>query len=151
MYKGCTKLYILNNFFFSCHLRIIRSPTTNSFISYTLFNSHITIQILILIMMFREKFCFYVLYHFLNQTIENMIHTSYVAHNVCIWMKFAPLYKGVILIVQDKCSIGQDKCSNYTRQMFNFFFLSCHLRIAHSQGTYSSITHSSYTFYLTHT
>ena len=120
MYKGCTRLYILNNFlfFFSCHLRIIHSPTTNSFISCTLFNSHITIQILTLIMMFREKICFYILYHFLNQIIENMVHTSYVAHNVCIWMKFAPLYKGIILTVQGKCSIGQDKCSNYTRQMF---------------------------------
>ena len=86
LYKGCTRLYILNNFFFfSCHLRIIHSPTTNSFISCTLFNSHITIQILTLIMMLREKFCFYVLYHFLNQTIGNMVHTSYVAHNVCIW------------------------------------------------------------------
>ena len=104
--------------FFFCHLRIICSPTTNSFISCTLFNSHIKIQILTLIMMFREKFCFYILYHFLNQTIGNMIHTSYVAHNVCIWMKFAPLYKGVILSVQGKCSIGQDKCSNCTRQMF---------------------------------
>ena len=80
----------------------------------TLFNSHITIQILTLIMMFREKFCFYVLYHFFIQTIGNMVHTSYVAHNVCIWMKFALLYKGVILIVQDKCSIGQGKCSSYT-------------------------------------
>ena len=44
-----------------------------------------------------------------------MVHTSYVAHNVCIWMKFAQLYKGVILTVQGKCSIGQDKCSNYIR------------------------------------
>ena len=65
--------------------------------------------------MFREKFCFYVLYHFLNQTIGNMVHTSYVTHNICIWMKFAPLYKGVILTVQGKYSIGQDKSSNYTR------------------------------------
>ena len=64
--------------------------------------------------MFSEKFCFHVLYHFLNQTIGNMAHTSYVAHNVCIWMKFASLYKGVILTVQGKCSIGQGKCSNYT-------------------------------------
>ena len=105
-------------FFFSCHLRIICSPTTNSFISCTLFNSHITIQILTLIIMFREKFCFYVLYNFLNQTIGNMVHTSYVAHNVCIWMKFAPLYKSVILIIQCKCSIGQDKYYNCTRQIF---------------------------------
>ena len=121
MYKGCTILYILNNFyflFFSYHLRIIRSPTTNSFISCILFNSHITIQILTLIMMFREKFCFYVLYHFLNQTIGNMVHTSYVAHNVCILIKFAPLYKGVILTIQGQCSIGQDKYSNCTRQIF---------------------------------
>ena len=88
--------------FFSCHLRIICFPITNSFISCTLFNSYITIQILTLIMMFREK-KIYVLYHFLNQTIGNMVHTSYVAHNVCIWMKFAPLYKGIILIVQGKC------------------------------------------------
>ena len=73
---------------------------------------------LTLIIMFREKFCFYVLYHFLNQTIGNMVHTSYVAHNVCIWIKFAPLYKGVILTVQGKCLIGQDKCFNCTKQMF---------------------------------
>ena len=106
------------------NLKIIRSPTTNSFILCTLFNSHITIQILTLIMVFREKICFYILYHFfLNQTIENMVHISYVTHNVWLWMKFAPLYKGVILIVQGKCSIGQDKCSNCTRQMFNFFFV----------------------------
>ena len=112
-------IYFEQLFFFpSCHLRIIRSPTTNSFISCTLFNSHIKIQILTLIMMFREKFCFYILYHFLNQIIGNMVHISYVAHNVCIWMKFAPLYKGVILTVQGKCSIGQRKCSNCTRQMF---------------------------------
>ena len=64
--------------------------------------------------MFREKFCFYVL----NQTIGNMVHTSYVAHNVCIWMKFASLYKGIILTVQSNYSIGQDKCSKCTRQMF---------------------------------
>ena len=68
--------------------------------------------------MFREKFCFYILYHFLNQAIGNLIHTSYMTHNVYIWMKFAPLYKGVILTVQGKYSIGQDKCSNCTRQMF---------------------------------
>ena len=48
--------------------------------------------------MFREKkICFYVLYYFLNQTIGNMVHTSYVAHNVYIWMKFVLLYKGVIV------------------------------------------------------
>ena len=105
-------------FFFSCHLRIICSTTTNSFISCTLFNSHLIIQILTLIIIFMKKFCFYVLYHFLNQTIRNMVHTSYVVYNVCIWMKFAPLYKGVILNVQGKCSIGQGKCSNCTRQMF---------------------------------
>ena len=97
------------------NLKIIRSPTTNSFISCTLFNSHITIQILTLIMMFKEKFWFYVLY-----VVHNicMVHTLYVVHNVCIWMKFAQLYKGVVLIVQGKCLIGQDKCSNCTRQMF---------------------------------
>ena len=121
-YTNCTRgvqnCTFWTTFFFSCHLKIIRSPTTNSFISCTLFNSHITIQILTFIMMFREKFCFYVLCHFLNQTIENMVHTSYVTHNVCIWMKFAPLYKGVILTVQGKCSIEQDKCFNCTRQMF---------------------------------
>ena len=33
-------------------------------------------------------------------------------------MKFAPLYKDVILTVQGNCSIGQDKCPNCTRQMF---------------------------------
>ena len=54
-----------------------------------------------------------------------MVHISYVTHNVCIWMKFALLYQGVILTVQGKCSIeqgkcliGQDKCSNCTRQIF---------------------------------
>ena len=76
-----------------------------------------TIQIITLIMMFGEKNCFYILYHFLNQTIENMVHTSYVAHNVCIWIKFAKLYKGGIPTIQGKYSIGQDKCSNCTRQM----------------------------------
>ena len=104
--QGVYKTIHFEQFFFSCHLRIIHSPTTNSFISCTLFNSYITIQILTLIIMFREKFCFYVLYHFLNQTIGNMVHTSYMAHNVCIWMKFASLYKGVILTVQGKYSIG---------------------------------------------
>ena len=103
-------------------------------------------------MMFREKNCFYILYHFLNQAIGNLIHTSYMTHNVYIWMKFAPLYKGVILTVQGKCLIGQDKGFNCTKQMFSlykgytrlsfvkdfnqfwttFLFLSCHIRIAHS-------------------
>ena len=121
-YTNCTRgiqdCTFWTTFFSSCHIRIIRSPTTNSFISCALFNSHIKIQILTLIIRFREKFCFYVLYHFLNQTIGNMVHTSYVAHNICIWMKFAQLYKGVILTIQGKCSIRQDKCSNCIRQMF---------------------------------
>ena len=120
-YTNWTRVYKtvhFEQFFFSCHPRIICPPTTNSFISRTLFNSYMTIRILTLTMMFEEKFSFYVLYHFLNQTIGNMVHTSYVAHNVCIWMKFAPLYKGVILTVQSKCSIGHNKCSNCTRQMF---------------------------------
>ena len=58
--QGVYKTVHFEQFFFSYHLRIICSPTTNSFISCTLVNSHITIQILTLIMMFREKFCFYV-------------------------------------------------------------------------------------------
>ena len=65
-------------FFFSCHPRTAYSPTTNSFISCTLFNSYIIIQILIPIMMFGEKFCFYILHYFLNQIVENMVHKSYV-------------------------------------------------------------------------
>ena len=102
-------------FFFLSSKEIIRSPTTNSFISCTLFNSHITIQIFTLIMMFREKFCFYVLYHFLNQTIRNIVHTSYVTHNVCIWIKFAPLYKVNVQLDKTNVLIIQDKCSNYIR------------------------------------
>ena len=35
-------------------------------------------------------------------------------------MKFAPLYKDVILTVQGNCSIGQDKCSNYTRSIQDY-------------------------------
>ena len=83
VYKAaiCGRLQsILNHFPFllskdctlSCHIFIHYTS-----ISYILLNLHMTIQILTLLMMFMKKFI-YVFYPFLNQTIGNMVHTSYV-------------------------------------------------------------------------
>ena len=45
-----------------------------------LFNSHMTIQILIPLMMFESKFCFSIFHYFLNQTNENMVNLPIVTH-----------------------------------------------------------------------
>ena len=126
--------------FFSCHLRIICFPTTNSFISCILFNSRITIQILTLIMMFREKNLFLRFISFFKSNPLEIWFTHHMWHIMYAYGWNLHHCIRVILTVQGRCSIGQGKYSNYTRlsfvkdfnQFWTIFFLSCHLRIAHS-------------------
>lgn len=70
----------------------------------TLFNSHMIIRILISLMIFREKFCFYIFYYFLNWPLEIWFTHPMWTYNLCMWIKFAPLYKNVTLAIQDKCT-----------------------------------------------
>ena len=70
-------------------------------------------------------------------------------------IKLTPVYKSVTLTVQGKCTkctrgIKGCLCGGFQLILNNYFF-SCHLRIVHSHGTHSSITHSSHALYLTHT
>ena len=67
----------------------------------TLFNSHMTIWILIPLMMFERKFCFSIFHYFLNQTNENMVDLHMVTHWVG-YMEFELLYKVFTLSVHDK-------------------------------------------------
>ena len=70
----------------------------------TLFNSHMIIRILISLMRLREKFCFYIFYYFFNWPLETWFTHPMWTYNLCMWIKFAPLYKNVTLTIQDKCT-----------------------------------------------
>ena len=112
--QNCT----FSTFFFSCHLRIIRFTTTNSFISCILFNSRITIQILTLIMMFREKNLFLRFISFFKSNPLEIWFTHHMWHIMYAYGWNLHHCIRVILTVQGRCSIGQGKCYNCTRQMF---------------------------------
>ena len=80
-------------------------------------------------------------------------------HNLYMWMEFAPLYKGVILTVQNKCTTIQvayktTLCEGFQSILDNSFLfflsskdykLSCHTFLHHS-----SITQPFHALYLTH-
>ena len=70
----------------------------------TLFNSYMIIRILISLMIFREKICFYIFYYFLNWPLETWFTHPMWTYNLCMWIKFAPLYKNVTPAIQDKCT-----------------------------------------------
>ena len=88
-YKKCTRLLFVkdfNRFWITIFFFLSTKDYTLScytfihhiFIIYTLFNSHMRIQILTSLIMFEEKFSFYVFHHFLNQIIRKMVNPSYV-------------------------------------------------------------------------
>ena len=80
-YKDCT----LSRYTFLYHTLIL----------CTLFNSHMTIRILIPLMMFERKFCFSIFHYFLNKTNENMVNLLMVTHWVGvygIWVTVQGIY-----------------------------------------------------------
>ena len=83
-----------------------------------------------------------------------MVHTPIWIHNLCMCMRFAPLYKSVTLSVQCQCANctknvqGCPLCSILIN-LWTMFLFSCNLRVTHSHTTHSYITHSSHALYYT--
>ena len=82
--EGCQSIFDNSFFFFvlpskDCTLSW-HTFLYHTVILCTLFNLHMTIQILIPLIMFEGKFCFYIFHYFVNQTNGNMVNLPMGTH-----------------------------------------------------------------------